>query len=207
MASLPDKIMKRVRGHGRGNWVCTPKDFLDLGGRDAVDQALSRLVRHGKLRRVGRGLYDLPRVSAALKRPVPANVDAVVRALRRKDNIDVMPDGIVAAHGLGLTNAVPAKASYVTNGASRTVAVGRRTIHLRRVPPRVMAWHDRPGAPVVQALRWLGPQLASSPEVVALLSAHLTDDVKKDLQRDIHLLPSWAISIVTEVLSADRVAA
>ncbi len=61
--------------------------------------------------------------------------------------------------------------------------------------------------PVVQALRWLGPQLASSPEVVALLSAHLTDDVKKDLQRDIHLLPSWAISIVTDVLSADRVAA
>ena len=44
MSSLATKIMRRINGHGRGNWVCTPKDFLDLGNRAAVDRALSRLV-------------------------------------------------------------------------------------------------------------------------------------------------------------------
>lgn len=39
--------MRRVRGHGRGRWVCAPRDFLDLGSREAVDGAPPRLVRGG----------------------------------------------------------------------------------------------------------------------------------------------------------------
>ena len=35
--------------------VVTPKDLLDLASRDAVDQALTRLVRQGALQRIGRG--------------------------------------------------------------------------------------------------------------------------------------------------------
>ena len=58
MSGIADKILNRVRGHGRGQWVCTPKDFIDLGSRDAVDKALSRLVKQNTLRRIGRGLYD-----------------------------------------------------------------------------------------------------------------------------------------------------
>ena len=67
MNPIAHKIMKRVSAHGRGKWVCTPKDFLTLGSRAAVDQALSRLVKAGRLRRVGHGLYDMPRMSAVLQ--------------------------------------------------------------------------------------------------------------------------------------------
>ena len=66
MASVADKIMNRVSDQPTG-WVCTPKDFVDLGSRQAVDQALSRLVKAGKLRRVSRGLYDKPRFSKNFK--------------------------------------------------------------------------------------------------------------------------------------------
>ena len=45
MTGAANAIMRRVSAHSRGRWVCTPKDFLDLGSREAVDQALSRLVR------------------------------------------------------------------------------------------------------------------------------------------------------------------
>ncbi len=38
--SLDNKLISRIYGHGRGA-VLTPNDFLDLGGRDAVDKALS----------------------------------------------------------------------------------------------------------------------------------------------------------------------
>jgi hypothetical protein len=41
--------------------VWTPVDFLDLGSRDAIDQALSRMTAAGDIRRITRGLYDLPR--------------------------------------------------------------------------------------------------------------------------------------------------
>ena len=42
MQDVKDKILTRVRAKGRGV-VYTTKDFLDLGSRAAVDQALSRL--------------------------------------------------------------------------------------------------------------------------------------------------------------------
>ena len=202
MLSLKDKIMRRVRGYGRGKWVCTAKDFLGLGSRAAVDQALSRLAKNGELRRVGRGLYDLPRISAILKRPVPVNIDAAVAALARRDGVRVMPDGIVAASGLGLTNAVPAKAAYVTDGATRVIKIGGRSVYLRHAGSRHMSWHRRPGAPVAQALDWLGMQVASDPKTIDALSARLSPQIKRDLRDGVGLLPSWATSIVHKVASS-----
>ncbi len=200
MIGIADKIAKRVRAHGKGAWICTPRDFLDLGSRAAVDQALTRLVKAGQLRRVGRGLYDLPRFSVALNRPAPANLDAAIAAVARRDNIRVMPDGIVAANRLGLTNAVPAKADYVTDGATRTIKVDGWTVRLRRVSPNIMNWAGRPAAPVVQALRWLGPRAADDPQTVMILQRRLPNNVKRDLAKGTNTLPDWAARIVSKVL-------
>ena len=199
MTGVADAIMKRVSAHGRGRWVCTPKDFLDLGSREAVDQALSRLVRVGRLRRAGRGLYDLPRISAVLKRPAPVDLDAAVAALARRDGIRIMPDGATAAHRLGLTNAVPAKAGYVTDGATRTVGIDGGTIRFRHAGPRVMRWAGHPAAPVAQALRWLGPDASRDPRVVAALRRRLPDAVKHDLARNARDLPGWALPIARDI--------
>jgi hypothetical protein len=194
-----------VRAHGKGKWVCTPKDFSDIGSRAAVDQALSRLVKASQLRRVGRGLYDLPRVSRAMNRAVPANLDAAVAAVARRDNIRVMPDGIVAANRLGLTNAVPAKANYVTDGTSRTLKVGGWSIGLRHAPPSIMNWAGRPAASVVQALHWLGAGAINDPQTVAILQKRLPDAVKRDLLKGTRTLPDWAVSTANKI--ADRASA
>jgi hypothetical protein len=199
MLNLAYRILKRIRVHGRGKWVCTPKDFLDLGSRAAVDQALSRLVKSGLLRRISRGLYDFPRMSQVLNRPAPPNVDAAINALARRNNARIMPDGIVAANQLGLTNAVPAKTSYVTSGATRTLKIGGRTVYLRHARQRLMVWDGRPATSVIQALYWLGSNAASSPDVIDILKRRLSDDVKDDLTRGIKLLPSWIASIVHKI--------
>lgn len=193
--------MKRVSAHGRGKWVCSPTDFLDLGSREAVDQALSRLVKGGKLRRIGHGLYDMPRFSDVLKRPAPANMDAVISALERRDSVRIMPDGLVAANRLGLTNAVPAKASHLTDGSSRTVKIDGTTIQFRHASPRVMQWAGRPAAPVVQALRWLGREAAADARVVSTLKRDLPDEVKRDLKRNIDDLPGWAVQLAHSIAS------
>jgi Family of unknown function (DUF6088) len=205
MQGIAEKILARVRGHGRGRWVCTSKDFLDLGSRDAVDQALSRLVKQDILRRVGRGLYDYPRISKILQRPAPPDVDEIVAALARRDNISILPDGIVAAHNLGLTNAVPAQHSYITDGSSRTLHIGKRTLKLRHVSTRLMAWKNRPGAPVVRALYWLGKNIADDREVVDTLQKRLSPDIKADLIDGIKLLPAWMIPMVRQVNNQEGV--
>jgi hypothetical protein len=200
MIGIADRIMKLVRSHGNGNWTCTPRDFLDLGSRAAVDQALARLVRAGQLRRVGRGLYDLPRFSPALNRHAPANLDSAIAAVARRDNIRVMPDGMVAANRLGLTNAVPAKTDYVTDGSTRTVKIDGWTVRFRHVSPSIMSWAGRPAGPVVQALRWLGPRAADDPQTVMILRRRLPHSVKRDLAKGSNMLPDWAARIVSKVV-------
>ncbi len=206
MTPMADKIMKRVSAHDSGSWVCSPKDFLDLGSREAVDQALSRLVKAGELRRVGHGLYDMPRFSNVLNRPAPVDLAAVIAALARRDGVRIMTDGLVAANQLGLTNAVPAKVSFVTDGHSRTVKIDGRTIQFRHAGPSVMQWAGRPAAPVVQALRWLGPAAAADTRVLSTLSRHLPDDVKRDLLQNSRDLPGWALPLVRSITSEEAVA-
>ena len=206
MTPMADQIMKRVSQHQRGTWVCTPKDFLDLGSREAVDQALSRLVKAGQLRRVGHGLYDMPRMSDVLKRPAPVDLDAAIAALARRDNVRIMPDGLVAANQLGLTNAVPSKASYVTDGHSRTLKIDGRTVRFRHAGPSVMQWAGKSAAPVVQALRWLGPDAAADAQVVSTLKRLLPDDVKLDLLRNRRDLPGWAMPLARSITSDQAVA-
>ncbi len=128
-------------------------------------------------------------MSGVLGRPAPVDLDATVRALARRDGIRIMPDGLVAANQLGLTNAVPVKASYVTDGHSRTLKVDGRTDRFRHAAPSVLTWAGRPSAPVVQALRWLGRHSAADAEVVATLRRRLPDPVKRDLPENRQDLP------------------
>ena len=199
MRGMTDKIMERVAAHQVGRWVCSPTDFLDLGSRGAVDQALLRLVKAGRLRRVGRGLYDMPRFSNVLQRAAPVDLDAAIAALSRRDGIRIMPDGLVAANQLGLTNAVPAKASFVTDGHSRTLKIDGRSVRFRRAGPSVMQWADKPAAPVVQALRWLGPDAAADPRVISTLSSQLPEHVKRDLVQNERNLPGWALPLARSI--------
>lgn len=122
--SVPDRIMKRARAAGRGG-VFTPTDFLDVAARATIDQALSRLAKNGKLRRLARGLYDFPKMHPQLG-PLSPAPDDVAQALARETGSQVQIAGARAANALGLSTQVPAKSSYLTDGPSRRVVLGRR---------------------------------------------------------------------------------
>ena len=180
---------------------------MDLGSRGAIDQSLSRLVKSGRLRRLGHGLYSAIRFSDALGGAAPANVDSIIAALARRDGTRIMADGIFAANLLGLTNAVPAKLNYVTDGHSRTLKIDGRVIRFRNAGPNTMKWAGKPAAPVVQALRWLGPRNVVQGQVALTLNRILPNEVKRDLLDNVHDLPGWAVSVVREIAYGQDVAA
>src|SRR3546814_8114827 len=131
VTSVPDRIMRRARAGGRGG-VFTPRDFLDVAARAAVDQALSRLAKTGKLRRLARGLYDFPKVHPKLG-PLSPTPDDVAQALARATGSQVQIAGARAANALGLSTQVPAKSTYLTDGPSRRVVLGKRVVDLRQI--------------------------------------------------------------------------
>jgi predicted transcriptional regulator of viral defense system len=124
MKSITDQIISRIKRRKPG-WVFTPRDFLDVGSRVAVDQVLSRLVKQGMVRRLDRGIYDHPKQSTLLGTLSP-NPDNIARAMAAGD--DVFPSGAMAANLLGLSTQVPAKPSYLTNATTRTRRVAGQTI-------------------------------------------------------------------------------
>ena len=194
--SIDNRIVSRIYGRHRG-WVFTPMHFLDLGSRMAVDQTLGRLTKSGTIRRLTRGLYDYP-----AKHPdfgvLPPNYDRIAQALVGRDNLKIQPSGAYAANLLGLTEQVPAKIVFFTDGPNRKVQIGKQKIVLKRTTPRNMATAGRISGLVIQALRYLKQGNIDS-TVVTKLKRRLSDGDKNTLMNDIRYAPSWIGDIFRKI--------
>lgn len=186
--TIEKRIHNRVIDKKRG-WVFTPSYFLDLGNRDAIDQGLGRLVRSGAIRRLARGLYDYPEKHPTLG-DLPANYERIAQALAGRDNLKIQPSGAYAANLLGLTEQVPAKIVFLTDGANRIVQVKNQQIVLKRTTPKNMATAGNISGLVIQALRYLGKNHIDD-KVIGILKKRLTGENKRQLMRDCRYAPAW----------------
>ena len=152
--SIEAQILAAVRAKGRGA-VFAPADLLELGSRTAVDVALHRLVEQGVIRRLARGVYDLPREHPTLG-PLLPSPDAVAKTVAGRDRIRLQPAGAYAANALGLTEQVPAKVVYLTDGPARSIRIGTTTIQFRRTTPKNLETAGRLSGRVIRGLRRAG---------------------------------------------------
>jgi hypothetical protein len=186
--SICSRVLSRIYGSGRGS-IFTPSHFLDLGSRQAIDVALHRLVEKKTLRRLARGLYEYPREHPELGTLSP-DIEKVAKALASKDRIRLQPAGAYAANLLGLSEQVPAKAVFLTDGRSRTVKIRRQEIQLRHTTPRNMAAAGRLSGLLMQAFRHLGREHIT-PKRMAHLKRTLPAKERKQLIKDVPLAPAW----------------
>ena len=199
--SIESNILDRVHGSGRGS-VFVPAEFLDLGNRQGVDFALHRLTKQGVLRRLARGLYDYPKLHRQLG-PLSPSVDAIAEALAGRDRLRIQPSGAYAANLLHLSEQVPAKAVFLTDGPSRRLMVGAQEIVLRRTTPRTMAAAGRMSGLVIQGLKHLG-QPHVTMERIAPLRKLLSEKDRKQLKQDIALAPAWMRPFLQRVAEGEE---
>lgn len=194
--SIDYKLLKSINSRGCGA-VFVPTDFLNLGSRQAVDLALHRLVRKGTIRRLARGIYDFPEEHPKLGKLQPSP-EKIAEALVGRDCTRIQPTGAYAANILGLSEQVPAKIVFLTDGPSRTVKIGATTIQLRRTTPKNMAMAGRLSGLLVQAFRELGKNNVTA-ERLKHLKQILPMDKRQELLKDIRLVPEWMRSIFREL--------
>lgn len=188
MSAVADKIMKRVRAKGRG-WVFTPRDFIDFGTRASVDMALSRLVHASEVRRIGRGLYDWPRLHDKLGALSPNPTD-IARAVSVQSGDKLAPSGAAAANRFGLSAQVPAKASYATTGRTRVKRAAGRSVTLRHSRAPVIDNAPDSVNALVQALAQLGRGKADD-DAIRRLAARIDDRDLQILTRARPQMPGW----------------
>jgi uncharacterized protein DUF6088 len=193
MNSVAAAILKRIRVHGRG-WVFTPRDFLDLGTRDAVDIVLWRLTRDKTIHRLTQGVYDYPQVHKKLGILAP-NPDDVAAVLAAKTGSRVQVSGARAANLLGLTDQVPAQLVYLTDGPAHRVKIGGQTIRLKPARPSKFPGAGTQAGLAIQAIRAVGPS-TNQDFVVRQLSRALSANDKRQLAKLIKHAPGWSHKII-----------
>ncbi|WP_157073730.1 DUF6088 family protein [Sphingomonas soli] len=210
---LKTGILQRI-AKAKPRMVWTPADFLDLGGRDAVDKVLQRLVKAGDLRRIDRGLYDQPAVNSLTRQPNAPDPRQVIDAIARRDQIRVLVDGMTAANDLGLTNAVPSKIVVHTDARLRSVPLGNMIITFKPTAASKLYWAGRPAMRIVQALHWLRDTLGD-PDGLDDLRQRLDDllhsgpnaaRIRNDLRDGLSTLPAWMQDFLKPLLTARRAA-
>lgn len=192
--------------------VWTPSDFADAGSRDAVDQALHRLVRDALIRRLARGLYDRPRMNSLTQKLNTPDPKAVIDAIGRRDNARMLVDGITAANDLGLTDAVPAKVVVHTDARLTPFQIGNLSIAFKKTAPSKLYWAGRPAMRVVQAMHWLKDRLpVEGVEIERRLLRILKDPthgptIAADLREGFSALPIWMQPYLRTLLDNDLAA-
>ena len=199
MPAMADRIMKRVRGKGRG-WVFTPRHFIDFGTRGSIDMALSRLAHAGDIRRIGRGLYDYPRPheKLGLINPDPANI---ADALAVQSGDKLAPSTALAANNFGISTQVPAKASYATTGRTRVKHAGGRSLTLKHSRAPVLDNASDAANMVLQVLAHLGKGGVDD-EKVRYFAARLDDNSMKRLVQARPEMSGWMGDIVLKIEAA-----
>ena len=200
LKSIDSQILEVINARGHG-FVFVPTDFLNLGSREAVDVVLHRLVRKGTIRRVARGIYDFPKEHPMLGRLQPSP-EKIAEALVGRDYTRIQPTGAYAANILGLSEQVPAKVVFLTDGPSRIIKIGLTTIQLRRTTAKNMAMAGRLSGLLTQALRELGKENMTV-ERLEHLKRILPVDKRRELLKDIRLAPEWMHPIFRKLAAED----
>jgi hypothetical protein len=196
MSAVADKIMKRVRGKGRG-WVFTPKDLIDFGTRGSIDVALSRLFQSGVIRRIGRGLYDYPKVHDKLGVLSP-DTDKLAQAVSTQSGNKVFASGASAANRLGLSTQIPAKPTYATSGPSRVKKVAGRTLALKHARAPLLAGATDRANSVLQAISYIGKDNINA-DVIRSLASRLDDRDMKTLSKSRPQMSGWMGDLVLKI--------
>jgi len=194
-----DLVLGRVRmAKRRWGGAFTPSDFADIGDLRSVGMVLTRLVKAGMIRRVRRGVYEIPRPHPILG-TIGAGPDAVLAAIARRDGLTLLPSGAESANSLGLSTQVPARSSYGVSGRSRVVSLGGSgSARLQRRSSKMVALARRASGRVAEALRSLGKKQIN-PDKIRQLQRALSAEAKRELLEDLRYVPAWMRPVFLEV--------
>lgn len=194
MESIEEKIVRRIYANHRG-WAFSKNDFLDIGSDDSTRKALTSLEAKGTIRRVQRGLYDYPRTSKLLKGPREPDLGQVAQALARKSGWRIQPSENTSLNILGLSTQVPAQAVYLSDGPSKTIAIGKRELVFKKRILKESGFKHSESELVVQALKALG-QDRISPETRNKLKDAIPASKWDKILRDTKTAPAWVADII-----------
>ena len=193
MSSVKEAIRSHVKGQPEGT-IFVPKEFLSLGTRASVDQALARLVKADVLTRVSRGVYTANIATRFGTMPPP--VELVIENYAAAKGQEILQNEAIAANRFGLTTQVPIRHVYITSGPSRHLRLGKVDVEVRKVPRWLTLYPGRPAGEIIRALSFVGAREAKT------AASSIRSKVEKEEWRTVlkakAMLPAWMTSALAQ---------
>jgi hypothetical protein len=194
---VENRIAEALKTYPKGS-VLFVDDFLDYGNSESVKKALLRLKEKEILVRLTHGIYLYPKVDKELGILFPST-EEIAKAIARRDKARIILTGVQALNKLGLSTQVPMKVVYLTDGASRTVKVGKRVITFKKTSPKNLIVKGEISGLAIQALKTIGQHRVDE-KTIEKIQVILNNEKKENIINDAKLSPAWINKIFKQVI-------
>ena len=183
------QIEERIMGYPYGT-AFSASDFLDIADANSVSQALFRLEKDGKIRRVINGIYDKPAFSQLIQEYGVPRIDKIAEALARRFNWNIAPSGDSALNILHISTQVPNVREYVSDGPYRDYMIGNTPLIFKHVMPREINGYSPITIMVIQGIRAIGKGNMTQ-EQMDRFSSVITEEDRETLLREARTASGW----------------
>ena len=126
-------------------------------------------------------------------------MDGIAKAIAEKNGIRLQPAGAYAANLVGLSEQVPSKIVFLTNGPSKRIKIGKLDIQFRAAREKTMHAAGTTVGLVVQALKSLGKNRIDD---IARARARrfLNGVTQHELEKNLKYAPQWIRAIILSIM-------
>ena len=172
-------------------------DFRGFGSEAAIKTTLSRLVKEDMLERIAKGIYVKPKMDPDFGKTYPP-LEQIAQALAEREHVRIRPAGTYAINILGLSQQVPTKLVYITDGPPRTIKLGRRTIVFKPTTAKKLALKGEISGLIILALEELGKE-AVTPEMIERIKDLLKKESPEILNEDMKRASGWISDLLFKI--------
>lgn len=191
--SVQSRIENEIKSMKRGS-ILFPSNFDDIGNVEVVKKSLLRLENKNFLIRLAHGIYLYPKQDKILGILYPT-IEEIALAIAERDKARIIPTGTTALNKLGLSTQIPMNIVFLTDGAPRSIVVGKRTIKFKRTSPKNLAVKGEVTSLIIQALKEIGKDNVTA-EHLEIIKTHLENEIQETIKHDAKLAPVWISKIM-----------
>ena len=191
--SILNKIENSIKSMKRGS-IIFPSTFESFGNVEIVKKSLLRLENKVFLVRLAHGIYLYPKQDKLLGNLIPS-IEEIANAIANRDKARIIPTGIKALNKLGLSTQIPMNIVFLTDGAPRSIIIGKRTIKFKRTTPKNLAVKGEITNLVIQALKEIGKDNVTE-EQLEKIKSHLRSEKMGIIEHDAKLTSAWISKIM-----------
>ncbi len=191
--SVQARIENEIESMKRGS-ILFPSNFDDMGNVEVVKKSLLRLEKKRFLIRLAHGIYLYPKQDKLLGILHPT-IEEIAVAIAERDKARIIPTGTTALNKLGLSTQIPMNVVFLTDGAPRSIVVGKRTIKFKRTSPKNLAVKGEITSLIIQALKEIGKDNVTA-EQLEKIKIHLEKEKQEIIEHDAKLAPVWISKIM-----------